>query len=363
MKTMLQSPSMRFSIARLKNRFATNDMGTRWLLSDAGVRPLGVAAQRDVLLVPTEHVLLLAVALPLPTRRKRIEALPFAIEDRIASRPEAVLMALGEAIGDGMHLACVVDHAQMSAWVAAADAVDLGDAAIMPDALALPIPPQGRWNVHRPIGRVVVRTPDGAGFATSAASFAALHAAAGRPGLDECDALDAGGIVLDLRQQGYARPRQAYSSVVRRAAFVAAAGLAAHGAIAAVDTAVLQSSAAQRGEEMTRLLAQVAPGAYSGSDPQEAAMIAADLLPAGGVSVPGRMIPLLVRASQAITPFGGTVAVRAIRYDEADMSLGFELDTADREAAPALVDAVRAAGLSARLDGAILTVGHGKAGR
>lgn len=333
MKTMLQPPNMRNAIARLKNRFAAGEMGAQWILSDAGARSLGEGPSRDVLLVPSEHVLLLAVALPLPTRRKRIEALPFAIEDRIVSRPEAVLMALGGPLGGGSHLACIVDHAHMASWISVAEAAGLSDAAIMPDALALPIPVEGRWNIHRAGDRVVVRTPDGAGFATSAMSFPTLCAAAGNPACDAYDALDASDIEIDLRQEAYAPPRQAYSSAIKRAAIVAAGGLLAHGAIAAADTAMLESSATRSGAELMRLLAQAAPGAYGGSDPHEAAAIAAELLPAGGASVPGQMVPMLVRTSQAIAPFSGAVAIRAIGYDESDMRLTFELDTADRDAA------------------------------
>jgi general secretion pathway protein L len=367
MKSMLQSPSMRSSFARLKNIWAANDAGIQWMLRNSGVVAVDTVlgtpgAPRDLLLVPSEQLLLLAVPLPLPTQRKRIEALPFAIEDRIVDRPETMHLALGTAVGDGVHLACVVDPARIAEWIMAAEEAGIPDAAIVPDALALPIPAAGRWTVYRDgPDRCLARTPDGAGFATATAAFPALWAVAGKPPCDEVDQLDAGAIALDLRQGAFARPRQGISSAARRAAIVAAAGLLAHGAIAAADTVALRSIAAKRGAEMTSLLAQVAPGAYGGTDPQEAAAIAADRLPTGQVAVPGRMMPLLVRASQAIAPFGATVAVRAIRYDDADASLAFDLDAADPEAARGLASAVRNAGLAARLDGSTLIVRQGTA--
>ena len=360
MKSMLHLPSMGSSLARLKNHVVANDAGMRWALRDDGPAPLGAGAPRDLLLVPSEHLLLMVVALPLPSRRKRLEALPFAIEDRIAEPLDAVHLALGEVVAaDGRHLACVVDHARMADWVAAAEAAGLARAAIMPDALALPVPAEGRWMVYRDgARRCVVRTADGGGFAATTDLTEQLWAAAGSPPCDETPALDGGAIALDLRQGRYAPRRDDYRIAARRAAIVAAAGLLAHGAIAAADTIVLRSIAAKRGAEMIGLLAQAAPGAYTGADPHDAADVAAELLPAGGAA-PGPMMPLLVQTSRAMTPFGGAVAVRAMRYDETAASLALDLASADPDTVAALLRAVRDAGLVARLDGTTLSVSAG----
>jgi general secretion pathway protein L len=131
----------------------------------------------------------------------------------------------------------------MAAWVAAAADAGIADAAIMPDALALPVPGAGRWNVRRESdGRILVRTPEGSGFAAMEALFVALWTAAGKPTCDEVADTEEGiPIVLDLRQGDFARPRQGLSATGRRVAIVAAAGLIAHGAIAAADTVALRS--------------------------------------------------------------------------------------------------------------------------
>jgi general secretion pathway protein L len=117
------------------------------------------------MLVPTEQVRLLAVDLPLASRAKRMEALPFAIEDRIADPIESVHLALGMEIAPKRYLVGVVRHDVMESWVARADEAGLGHAAMVPDALALPVPGEGAWAVDLGETRAVVRAGDGTGFA------------------------------------------------------------------------------------------------------------------------------------------------------------------------------------------------------
>lgn len=359
MKLMLQSPSIAPRLSRLKNAFAGSADGAVWTFDGGDLRAHRGVGARDILLVPSEDVLTLAVPLPLPSPAKRFAALPFAIEDRIAGKVDTVHLALGGQLDGGSWLAAVVDPERMAAWAAAAEAAGLANIAIMPDALALPVPVPGRWNVRRdPRGRILVRTPEGTGFAAEQRLFLPLWTAAGKP---ECDEIgeDDGllPIVIDLRQGLFARPRQGLTSTGRRVAMVAAAGLLAHGAIAAADTVALRSIAAKRGAELTVLLATAAPGRYTGEDPREAAMVAAELLPAGQAGPPGSLLPILTRTSSALAPFGATVTVRAIGFDEAGRTLRFELDLADPSARRGIVDALRSSGLSGRFDGASLIVG------
>lgn len=330
-----------------------------WRLEGGVPRTVPGVAARPILLVAAEHVLTMSVALPLPSQARRLAALPYAIEDRIADRADMVHLALGGVLPDGSYLAAVVDRAMMASWVAALDEAGLSDAAIMPDALALPVPEAGHWNVRRESdGRILVRIPDGTGFAAREPLFVALWTAAGKP---ECDEIAGGDtvvpIALDLRQGEFARPRQGLSRTGRRVAIVAAAGLIAHGAIAAADTVALRSVAAKRGAELTGLLNSAAPGRYTGSDPREAAMVAAELLPVGGNAPPGALLPMLNRTSTALTPFGGTVTVRAMSFDEAGRSLRLDVELADPAARENIVAALRSAGLTGRFDGASLIVG------
>ncbi|MCZ4340058.1 type II secretion system protein GspL [Sphingomonadaceae bacterium G21617-S1] len=371
MKTMLQSPSIAPALTRLKNALATRADGGVWRLD--GVVPVaqGGTAPRDLLIVPAEQVLILAVPLPLPSQAKRIAALPFAIEDRIADRIDAVHLALGQkspgqklpgsSAEGGDWLAGVVDPAVMNAWVLAAEEAGLGDAAIMPDALALPIPEPGRWNVQRIGARILVRLPDGTGFAGLEPLFLSIWTAAGKPPCDEVTPPDTVAIALDLRQGIFARPRQGLSASARRVALVAAAGLLAHGAIATADTIALRSIAAKRGAELTAQLNVSAPGRFTGTDPHEAANIAAEILPVGGSAPPGALLPMLTRASAALAPFGGAVTIRGMSFDEAGRSLRFDLDMTDPGASAGIVTALRQAGLRGRIEGNSLIVTGGLA--
>ncbi|KQX21658.1 MULTISPECIES: type II secretion system protein GspL [unclassified Sphingomonas] len=334
-----------------------------WRLDRTGVRAVAGSAARAVLLVPAEHVLTMSVALPLPSHARRLAALPFAIEERIADRADAVHLALGTQVDGGPYLVGVVDRALVAAWVAAAAEAGIADAAIMPDALALPMPQSGRWNVRRESdGRILVRAPEGTGFAATEPLFVALWTAAGKPDCDEvADSGETVPVALDLRQGDFARPRQGLSRIGRRVAIVAAAGLIAHGAIAAADMVALRSVAAKRGAELTALLNTAAPGRYGGNDPREAALVAAELLPVGGNAPPGQLLPLLGRTSAALAPFGGTLAIRSMRFDEARRSLRLDVELADPGARANIVSALRSAGLTGRFDGDDLVVGGGAA--
>jgi len=288
-------------------------------------------APGTTVLVPGEHVLTLAVALPLPTRRRRLAALPFAIEDQLATPVAGAHVALGAALGGGRYLAGVVERARMEAWLAALEAAGLADAALVPDALALPAPADGAWSVRLADGRAVVRGGDATAFATGEAQFHALWLAAGRPACTAFGAPLPAGIAatpatldglaarltpppLDLRQGAYARRGDAVPPLVKRAALVAAVTLAAQGAIVAADTVALRAIADTRAQQ-THM--------------------------AAGTAAPGRLLPLLTRAAAALGPTGATL--RAVAFDAATDTLALEIETGDRTAAES---ALAASGLA-----------------
>lgn len=301
------------------------------------------------MLVPTEQVLLLAVDLPLSSRAKRIEALPFAIEDRIADPIDAVHLAIGAEISPKRYLVAVVRHDVMAGWVERADAAGLGNAAMVPDALALPVPAEGAWSVDLGANRAVVRAGDGTGFACAASMLIPAWQAAGRPpatayGAPLPDAMMPGSApldpeplarrlllpALDLRQGAYAR-RRATSNVWRRLAWIAAIGAVAHTGIALADTVVLTMAANRRAAETKELLASVAPGVPVTGD---LATTAANLLPANS-GVPQTFLPLLTRVSTALAPIGG-INARAIEFQGNALTM-------DIDSAPGLTEGIRAA--------------------
>lgn len=322
------------------------------------------------ILVPSESVLLLRVALPLASRAKRIEALPFAIEDRIADPIESVHIALGAEIAPRTYLVAVVRHAQMAAWVEAAELAGLGHAAIIPDALALPEPEAGEWCAEADNGRVLVRSGDGTGFAITSALIGAAWERAGSPRIWNIGAAPigelpqapwsggGGGLIerlanpaIDLRQGAYARRASGGSSWKKRLAWIAVAGIAAHVVIAAADVVMLRVIAERRAEDVRTAVAQAAPGANLSGD-LEAAVVG--MLPVAGPP-PGRFVPVVNAASRALAPLSSAVTARAMRFEGNALVLDIEPgqpDLSDRVRA-----AFRAAGVPAQVaagaDGAI----------
>ena len=307
------------------------------------------------ILVPTEQVRLLAVDLPLANRARRLEALPFAIEDQIAEPVDSVHLALGEELAPERYLVGVVAHEVMARWVAIADAAGLGHAAIVPDALALPRPAEGAWAVELANDRAAARAGDGTGFALPAAMLKSAWQAAGSPPAtaygaplpDEMmagqGALDAAALhppALDLRQGAYARRRAGVPNLWRRLAWIAAIGAAAHILIATADTLMLRSIADRRAADTRAAAALAAPGANFGDD---LAAGIGELLPTGGTRAPDAFVPLLGRVSAALAPLSGAVTARTIAYQGNALTIDFQPD-------PDL-------GLAARIDAAL------KAGR
>lgn len=315
------------------------------------------------ILVPTGQVRLLAVDLPLASRAKRLEALPFAIEDQIAEPIESVHLALGAEIAPKRYLVGVVRHDVMVAWVETAGEAGLGQAAMVPDALALPRPSAGEWAVDLAAERAVVRAGDGTGFAIPPAMLQPAWQAAGRPTvlsygaplpaemMADGSTLAPGALAerllapaLDLRQGPYARRRASLPDIWRRLGWIVALGAAAHLVIAAADTVMLRTIADRREADTRALAAIAAPGANLGGD---LAASVADLLPAGGNAPPDTFLPLLTRISGALGPLSGAISVRAIQYQANALTL--DLDGTE----PGLVGRIDAALRASRVPGSV----------
>jgi general secretion pathway protein L len=313
------------------------------------------------ILVPTEQVRLLAVDLPLPSRARRLEALPFAIEDLIAEPAESLHLALGAEIAPKRYLIGVVRHEVMERWVDLADAGGLGQAAMVPDALALPVADEDNWSAEIRRGRVVVRTGEG-GFAGPIPLLRAaweqaphksdlevtiagdtppegelpdgwtVHAA----GYDPAATLEnLARSPLDLRQGRYAIRRAGNSTFWRRLGWIVAIGAAAHTAIAFADTLMLRSIADRRAAETRTVASLAAPGANLSGDLKTTIP---DLLPKGGTRAPDAFLPLLTRVSGALQPLGGSLSVRQVAFE--GNTLTMDIDGTDP-------------GLAARIDAAL----------
>ncbi len=319
------------------------------------------AVPATTLLVPSESVLLLSVDLPLPTRAKRLAALPFAVEDRIADPVDAVHLSLGDATGDRRYLVAVVRHAVMAEWIAIADAAGIAAAAFVPDALALPVPVEG-WSVEVAGTRALVRAADGTGFAVPLAMLGAAWEAAGRPvvqalgdPLPEAMAGDGAAFPpapigdrvaaapIDLRQGAYARRRTAWPSTTRKVATIIGLAILAHGLIAVADTVMLQRIAERRHDALQQLVATTAPSVPTGGD--DFMVRVADLLPRPTGS--NRFVPLLSRVAGALAPIGPTLVVRTINFE--GNALTIDCDSPETGMADRLRAALAAAGVAAQV--------------
>ena len=316
------------------------------------------------LLVPSESVLLLPVDLPLPNRAKRLAALPFAVEDRIADPIDAVHLALGDAIGDRRYLVAVVRHNVMAEWVAIAEGAGIGAAAFVPDALALPAPVEG-WSVEVTGGRALVRAADGTGFAIPLPMLVAAWEAAGRPvvqalgePLPEAMAGDGAAFPpaplddriaaapIDLRQGAYARRRTAWPSTTRKVAMILGLAALAHGVIAVADTLMLQRIAERRQAALQQLVATTAPSVPTGGD--DFMVRVADLLPRPTGA--NRFVPLLSRVAGALSPIGPALVVNAMTFEGNALTL--DCQSPETGMADRLRAALSAAGVAAQVSAA-----------
>jgi general secretion pathway protein L len=341
-----------------------------WTLDGAAL----VAADADgpaTVLVASEGVRLVAVDLPLPTRAKRLAALPYAIEDLIAEGIDSVHLALGAEVAPRRFLVGIVRHDRMLEWVARAEEAGLDHAALVPDALALPVPGEGEWAVELGETRALVRGGDGTGFAIPAPMLRTAWEAAGRPrtiaygtalpsdmaGDADVIPLDALGRrllapALDLRQGAYARRRRSLPSFGKRLAKIVAIGVLAHAVIATADTIALMGIADTRADETRELVASLSPGTALPSEGLATAV--ADLLPppgAGGGA--NAFLPAVTRLSSALAPLGPDVAASAMTL--AGDSLSVDLASTD----PALGGRVRTALADAGLAGSVAPTATG----
>lgn len=318
-----------------------------------------------VVLVRSEHVLIMAVELPpIAGAARRRAALPFAIEDRIADPLDEVHVALGSEISPNVWLAGVVRHDLMRQWVLRLAEAGLERASLVPDALSLPVPGPATWSIDLAAGRAMIRASDGTGFATPQALLGAAWKAAGKP---DCVAYGdplppdmhgaqanleqqplAGRLLapaLDLRQGRYALPRRRADPLWKRVAIVAAAGALAHGAIAAADTIALQSIANSRVAEVRALAGSMQPSLVIGPD---ISTTLADMTPdpAGGQS--SQFLSLLSRAGGAIAAVQPAVGWRSVAFDRSAGTLTLEVEAGDIAALQAVAPALTGAGLTAQ---------------
>ena len=144
--------------------------------TESGALELGArrpAALKDPVLVavPSRDLLITRVSLALRGRRLR-QAVPYALEDDLLRDVEDSHFALARA-GGGQTVVAVVTKARMRAWRERLAGHGVSAVAMVPDALLLPLTPQG-WTVMFEPETVTVRTGPVAGFACEREVFGTL---------------------------------------------------------------------------------------------------------------------------------------------------------------------------------------------
>ncbi len=121
---------------------------------------------RILLCAPGVRVRIHSVSIPTRHRKRFFAALPFALEDRLFRTPETYhFVPLTRPAGkDGTPVA-VVEHEQVTAWTAAAQARGLRLELLTPDYLLLPEPAPGAWFLDALEKPLLLRFPAAAGGA------------------------------------------------------------------------------------------------------------------------------------------------------------------------------------------------------
>ncbi len=164
---------------------ADDDDRASWLLTGGG-RPAiqhgtleeAIAAAGShpvVVLAPTERLVLTTTELQIRNKAKLRKALPFALEEQLASDVEELHFALAPH-GDEQAVA-VIERELLDHWLAAFRQQQRTPRAIIPDVLALPYQ-EGDWFVACDTRRALVRTGRFGGFACDRENLALLLGAA-----------------------------------------------------------------------------------------------------------------------------------------------------------------------------------------
>jgi general secretion pathway protein L len=258
--------------------------------------------------VPGERVLLLSVTLPKMTASQRRAAAVYAVEDRIAQPLEEVHVALGPEMAPNQWLVAVI---------ACSDLPQVTPShRLLPDTLALPIPPEGAWSVVEEASRILIRRPDGTGLVTRAAALTVLHNFAGTPKIT----LYAGQIALNhttapmlpvaLPSRFDLTDRRSHSltlpPLARRLLAVAAVTALAQLGLLTTDVITLS-------RDQDRLAAQLRDAAGTTADTPIDPLLTRILSPQTAVPQDA-FLPLISASFAALTADPGSISLRELTY-------------------------------------------------
>ena len=304
----------------------------------------------DAIAIPCEHVLLARVKLPLTAARQLQTAVRSAVEDLIADPLDEVHVVRGPELEQDDFLVAVLSHAVMEEWAPCADA---RHSRLVPDVLALPVPPMGSLFVREAGGRVLVRLADGTGFATRSLAFPTFWRAAGMPRIvlfggqlqgelpiSGVQSMPAGpppeALTFNLMTDRYAR-KGGLRRTLKSVAAVAVLALIGHLALLGAETVVLGRIAEQ--QEALLRDEPVGPSAILQSPLQKAD-------PTGGWPASSGFLPLLAQVGGALTMFDEEITVRNMTFDADVGELAILVEGPDLAALQAMEAQLGDAGLN-----------------
>ena len=165
-----------------------------WVLVDAqgqarspvqtGAPGAGVinAPPRTIVLVPGIDVFLGDARVPGRNRQQVLRAIPYALEEQLATDVEQLHFALGPVQADNHYPVAAVDREKMESWAELLREHGINANQWLPEMLALPAAEEG-WSLLVDQETVLVRTGPYAGFASDS------DAATGFPAIISCGAL------------------------------------------------------------------------------------------------------------------------------------------------------------------------------
>ncbi len=125
--------------------------------------------RRVIVIVPSSFITFMEVRLPASSRRRWTEAIPFMLEEQLASDVETLHFAYGEPDPDGGALTvAVVSRAQMASWLAPFETLGIRPDLLWPDLMLVPWTP-GSWSLAREGDRILLRSHREQGFNLEAA--------------------------------------------------------------------------------------------------------------------------------------------------------------------------------------------------
>ncbi len=166
--------------------WATDPDKASWLVSDKG-KPMvrhgnlneavaAAAGHPVVLLAPTENLVLTTTDLQIRQKAKLRKALPYALEEQLASDVEELHFALAPQ-RDEQQAVAIIEKSLLEKWLGAFQSQQIALRAIIPDVLSLPWRADD-WSIACDSQRALVRTGRYSGFACDRENLAVLLDAA-----------------------------------------------------------------------------------------------------------------------------------------------------------------------------------------